>query len=209
MDYYAIPAISHSAIKEYLRGDGFNPMKLTQVQDGMKLGNVMDTLLTEGSDAMLNKQAYDMAKSWERSDIAKALGCYRDFNDDGRLVYKYRNATGQNVFIRDYQGVKLKCKTDLLWPNKMVVDTKVTTCKTERDFYLHCQKLGYFDQGAYYMCLTELPMHIIAGISKHYPHPVFTLPILASSTQAQESLGKYFDAIDEIIAKYIDGQETV
>lgn len=159
--YYSVKAVSYSFLKHlekvatgkasFNKGNDFKPFQL---------GRAFEDMFTDrfNPNWFPSLTLDDLADCRQWCENAKQ-------NNFIRHVYFDNTPEIQKEYIREWNGLNWKCKTDAEL-DFAVFDLKTTSAKSQAEFEASCTKFGYFGQGVVYCEMSNKPFFTLLGVSK-------------------------------------------
>ena len=167
----------------------WNPLQLNyDMQAALDFGNLIDALLTEIEKVNFFNYTWN-GLQFTKKDFQIAEAMKNSFLRDPLAKIFYEKSDKQKViahdkFEIDYLGFKfplaVRCKFDFYAKETlgMSADLKSTTATTQKAFESAVMMFSYHRQGAFYCDLANVDKHMIIGVCKTPPFPVFKVPII-------------------------------
>ena len=153
-EYLRLPGVSHSFVK--YQQNGVVPYK--EVTDKMKLGSLVDAILTEPSKVDQNDPQY-------RAAYRIAAHITQEYGDMIRFLLPQQSYSG--VMAMNNMELEVCGRLDWLLPGHAVIDLKVTGAKDDKQFRTLIEYMGYQNQLFNYAGL--------AGVNRAYILPYSTV----------------------------------
>lgn len=191
--YFSRPEVSNSDLSE-LKKLTIPKGQLIDQQAAFRFGTLIDALITQAHKVnTFARTCEDYVYDEKEMAIARAM--HQSFMRDQFCANLHAIATKQRMFtVQNFRIVYNKTFTFYL-PVRCMFDLyaelidlsgeiKSTDCTTQRSFEDSINYFEYDRQGSLYLDMADQSSlqrrnkHMIIGISKHYPHAIFKVPMI-------------------------------
>lgn len=197
-DYRSYPAVSNSDLTEFR--DVLFPRPARSLANAFATGEVLHRCLLEGE--ALPPQA-DLPPGVSATGLTTLL--LRARRDPFlRWALRFGVKEKAHYFRDEATGLPCKCRTDLLWRNRLIVDVKTTSQPNREAFVESCRAYEYHRQAAFYLDGTGARRFMFVGLQKKTPYDVFYYEITADAAGREllaEGRGRYRRLLDELHAR--------
>lgn len=165
-EYRQYPAVSNSDLTE-LRNQlfGFPQRGSTKA---FLFGEILHRCLLEKGDLLTET----MPQGVKPAHLQPLLDRARQ-DPFVRWVLRFGVKEKSHLFTDPGTGLMCKCKTDVLYKNRLIVDIKTTSQPSRAAFLESCHEYDYHRQAAFYLDGVGARRFVFVGLQKREPYEVF------------------------------------